>query len=232
MSAAGNDAGASPTLREIQVMQRRILSGLAALAAAAAAREPRRRDGLFVRRGRLRRHGLDGDGFDGTATASRCAGRWPCIELLRVRRLPDLSFDFNVDASLLEVGGGGHWPLSDKVDIVGKLASSRPSSTRTVRCGRRRLHVGARVRGVVARSSSSKAASIPRSGRGRRRDHDRAGRPVFLHRQLAGGLSVSIGDDVTSIGLNVAGRSARCRAEARPTVPVGSGFRPTPSLQI
>jgi hypothetical protein len=116
----------------------------------------------------------------------------------------DLDFDFDVDASLLEVGGGGHWPLSDKIDIIGKLGIVKAE----VDVGRFNddddgFLLGARVRGVVA-------PKFELEGGFDYRDLDIGdettivldGRNFFID-QLAGGVSVAIGDDNTALGLNV-----------------------------
>jgi hypothetical protein len=116
----------------------------------------------------------------------------------------DLDFDFDVDASLLEVGGGGHWPLSDKIDIIGKLGIVKAE----VDVGRFNddddgFLLGARVRGVVA-------PKFELEGGFDYRDLDIGdettivldGRYFFID-QLAGGVSVAIGDDNTALGLNV-----------------------------
>ncbi|HKR34652.1 MAG TPA: outer membrane beta-barrel protein [Steroidobacteraceae bacterium] len=116
----------------------------------------------------------------------------------------DLDFDFDVDASVLEVGGGGHWPLSDKIDIIGKLGIVKAE----VDVGRFNddddgFLLGARVRGVVA-------PKFELEGGFDYRDLDIGdettivleGRYFFID-QLAGGVSVAIGDDNTALGLNV-----------------------------
>src|SRR5262245_10513133 len=33
----------------------------------------------------------------------------------------DLGYDFNIDVTKLQVGVGGHWPLNDKIDLVGRI---------------------------------------------------------------------------------------------------------------
>jgi hypothetical protein len=116
----------------------------------------------------------------------------------------DLDFDFDVDASLLEVGGGGHWPLSDKIDIIGKLGIVKAEvDVGPFNDDDDGFLLGARVRGVVA-------PKFELEGGFDYRDLDigdettivMEGRYFFLQ-QLAGGVSVAIGDDNTSLGLNV-----------------------------
>ena len=96
-------------------MQRLLLSGLAALAAALPlASQADAMDYSYAEIGYVDTE-LDGDGSTWTATASSCAARWRCIQNFFVfAGYQDLSFDFGIDASLLEVGGGGHWPLTDR----------------------------------------------------------------------------------------------------------------------
>ena len=141
-----------------------------------------------------------------TATASRCAARWRCIRTSSCSPATRTwSFDFDVDASLLEVGGGGHWPLTDKIDLIGKLGIVKAEiDVGPFDADDDGFLLGARVRGVVA-------PKFELEGGFDYRDLDEAGDDTtivfegryFFIEQLAGGLSVSIGDDVTSLGLNV-----------------------------
>jgi Outer membrane protein beta-barrel domain len=141
---------------------------------------------------------VDGDGF-------ALRGSLPVNQNFFVfANYQDLSFDFDVDTSLLEVGGGGHWPLTDKIDIIGKLGIVKAE----VEVGRfdeddDGFLLGARLRGVVA-------PKFELEGGFDYRDLDIGdettivveGRYFFMN-QLAGGLSVALGDDNTSLGLNV-----------------------------
>jgi hypothetical protein len=206
MSAAGNDAGVSLTLREIYSMQRRILSGLAALAAALPlASHADVMDYSYAELGYIDSE-FDAEPFDADVDGDGFAlrGSLPVHPNFFVfAGYQDLSFDFNVDASLLEVGGGGHWPLTDKIDIIGKLGIVKAE----VEVGRfdeddDGFLLGARVRGVVA-------PKFELEGGFDHRDVDVSdettivfeGRYFFID-NIAGGLSVSIGDDNTSLGLN------------------------------
>jgi hypothetical protein len=187
-------------------MQRRILSGLAALAAAAPlASYADVMDYSFAEAGYVDTQ-LDGDGFDVDGDGFALRGSLAVHPNFFVfAGYQDLSFDFNIDASLLEVGGGGHWPLSDKVDIIGKLGIVKAElDAGPFDADDDGFLLGARVRGVVA-------PKFELEGGFDYRDLDDAGDETtivlegryFFIEQLAGGLSVSIGDDITSIGLNV-----------------------------
>jgi Outer membrane protein beta-barrel domain len=117
----------------------------------------------------------------------------------------DLSFDQSVDTSLLEVGGGGHWPLTDKIDLIGKVGITKAEiDAGPFDADDDGFLLGARLRGVVA-------PKLELEGGFDYRDLDEAGDDTtivlegryFFVENVAGGLSVSIGDDVTSLGLNV-----------------------------
>ena len=187
-------------------MHRRILSGLAALAAALPlASHADVMDYSYAELGYVDTE-LDGDGIDVDGDGFALRGSLAVHPNFFVfAGYQDLSFDFGVDASLLEVGGGGHWPLTDKVDIVGKLGIVKAE----LEVGRFDADddgflLGARVRGVVA-------PKFELEGGFDYRDLDEAGDDTtivlegryFFIEQLSGGLSVSIGDDITSLGLNV-----------------------------
>ena len=187
-------------------MQRRILSGLAALAAALPlASQAETMSYSYAELGYVdakldvgNSH-VDGDGF---ALRGSLAVH---PNFFVFANYQDLGFDGGVDTSLLEVGGGGHWPLTDKVDIIGKLGITKAE----VDAGRFDADddgflLGARVRGIVAPKFELEAGFDYR-------DLDEAGDDTtivfegryFFIDNLAGGLSVSLGDDVTSLGLNV-----------------------------
>lgn len=203
MWAAGNDAGS--ILREIYSMQRRILSGLAALAAALPlASHADVMDYSYAELGYVDTK-LDGDGFDVDGDGFALRGSLAVHPNFFVfAAYQDLSFDFNVDSSLLEVGGGGHWPLSDKVDLIGKVGIVKADvDLGPFNDDDDGLLLGARVRGVVAPKFELEGGFDYRNiDIGDETTIVLEGRYFFVD-TLAGGLSVSIGDDVTSLGLNV-----------------------------
>ena len=187
-------------------MQRRILSGLAALAAALPlASHADVMDYSYAELGYIDGE-LDAGGdvdVDGDGFALRGS-----LEVhpnfFVFAGYQDLDFDFNVDVSLLEVGGGGHWPLTDKIDLVGKLGIAKAEiDVGSFDADDDGFLLGARVRGAVA-------PKFELEGGFDYRDLDIGdettlvfeGRYFFMD-QLAGGLSVSIGDDNTFLGLNL-----------------------------
>jgi hypothetical protein len=206
MSAAGNEAGASYPFGRYMQMQRRILSGLAALAVIAPlASQAGTMDYSYAELGYVDTQ-LDDDGFDVDGDGFALRGSLAVHPNFFVfAGYQDLSFDFDVDTSLLEVGGGAHWPLSDKIDIIGKLGIVKAElDAGPFDADDDGFLFGARVRGVVA-------PKFELEGGFDYRDLDEAGDDTtivfegryFFLEQLAGGLSVSVGDDVTSLGLNV-----------------------------
>jgi hypothetical protein len=117
----------------------------------------------------------------------------------------DLALDFDIDATVLQVGAGARWPLKDKLDVVGRLGIFKSE----YEIGRRDededgFVIGARVRGEV----------VPRfelEGGFDYADLDDLGNNTslvgearyFFMDQLAGGVLVEVGDDASSIGVNV-----------------------------
>jgi hypothetical protein len=188
-------------------MQRRILSGLAALAAALPlASHAETMNYSYAELGYVDTE-LSGDGdddLDGDGFALR--GSVAVHQTFFVfANYQDLSFDEGVDLSLLEVGGGGHWPLTDKIDLIGKVGITKAEiDVGPFDADDDGFLLGARLRGVVA-------PKFELEGGFDYRDLDEVGddttivfegRYIFVE-NVAGGLSVSIGDDVTSLGLNV-----------------------------
>jgi hypothetical protein len=186
-------------------MQRRILSGLAALAAALPlASHAETMSYSYAELGYVDTE-FDGEGFDVDGDGFALRGSLPVHPNFFVfAGYQDLSFDFDLDLSLLEVGGGGHWPLTDKIDLIGKVGIVKAE----VEVGQfddddDGFLVGARLRGAVA-------PKFELEGGFDYRDIDAGdettivveGRYFFID-QLAGGLGLSFGDDVTSLGLNV-----------------------------
>ena len=117
----------------------------------------------------------------------------------------DLTSTSTSTLSLLEVGGGGHWPLSDKIDLIGKVGIVKAEIDAGPFDDDDDGFLLARACAAWWRRSSSwKAASttaISMRPATRPRSCSKAG--ISSSSNLAGGLSVSIGDDVTSLGLNV-----------------------------
>jgi hypothetical protein len=186
-------------------MQRRILSGLAVLAAALPlASHADVMSYSYAELGYVDTE-LDGDDFDVDGDGLALRGSLPVTPNFFVfAGYQDMNFDFDVDLSVLEVGGGGHWPLSDKIDIVGKLGVVKAE----VDVGRfddddTGVLLGARVRGAVAPKFELEGGFDYRNiDVGDETTIVLEGRYFFIP-QLAGGVGVSIGDDVTSLGLNV-----------------------------
>jgi len=133
-------------------MQRRILSGLAALAAALPlASHAETMNYSYAELGYVDAE-LDGGGFhvdgDGFALRGSLAVHPNYFVFANYQ---DLGFDGGVDTSLLEVGGGGHWPLNDKVDIIGKVGITKAEiDARRFDAYDDGLLLGARIRGIVA----------------------------------------------------------------------------------
>jgi len=186
-------------------MQLRILCGLAALAAALPlASHADVMDYSYVELGYVDTS-LDtsGDDVDGNGFALR-GSLAVNPNFFVFAGYQDLDFDFDVDASLLEVGGGGRWPLSDKIDLVGRVGIVKAE----IDVGQfddddDGFLLGARVRGVVAPKFEVEGGFDYRDiDAGDETTIVLEGRYFFLD-NVAGGLSVAIGDDITSLGLNV-----------------------------
>jgi len=101
-------------------MQRRILSVLAALAAALPlAGQADTMDYSFVELGfvdsELDEPNVDGDGFALRGSLEFHPSFFAFAEL------QDLGYDFGVDVTSIAVGAGGHYPLNEKVDLVGRF---------------------------------------------------------------------------------------------------------------
>ncbi|HKU13884.1 MAG TPA: outer membrane beta-barrel protein [Steroidobacteraceae bacterium] len=187
-------------------MQRRILGGLAALAAALPlAGHAETMNYSYAELGYIDTE-FDGDNFDVDGDGFGLRGSLAVHPNFFVfAGYQDLSFDFGVDTSLLEVGGGGHWPLNDRVDLIGKVGIVKAElDAGPIDADDDGFMLGARLRGVVA-------PKLELEGGFDYRDLDAAGDDTtivvegryFFLEQLAGGVSVSIGDDVSSLGLNV-----------------------------
>jgi hypothetical protein len=205
MSAAGN-APVFPLPFGDPCMQRRILGGLLALAAALPlASQADVMHYTYAELGYVDTE-LDGDGFDADGDGFGLRGSLAINQTFFVfAGYQTLDFDFDVDLSTLEVGGGARWPLSDKVDLIGRLGIVKAEADfGDFDADDDGFLLGGRVRGVVA-------PKFELEGGFDYRDLDDAGDDTtivlegryFFVENIAGGLSVSLGDDVTSLGLNV-----------------------------
>ncbi|MGH8178946.1 MAG: outer membrane beta-barrel protein [Steroidobacter sp.] len=101
-------------------MQRRTLSVLATIAAALPlATQAGTMDYSFVELAYLDTE-LDAPDVDGDGFALR--GSIPFLEnFFAFAEYEDLGFDLGVDVTTFQVGAGGHWPLNEKVDLVGRF---------------------------------------------------------------------------------------------------------------
>ena len=116
----------------------------------------------------------------------------------------DIGYDFGVDATLLKVGVGGHWPLNEKIDLVGRAGIVKGE----IEVGNRDFDddgflLGARLRSEIMPKFELEVGFDYT-------DLDDAGDDTtgvlegryFFMEQLTGGLLVEFGD-ATTIGLNV-----------------------------
>lgn len=185
-------------------MERRILSGLAALAAALPlAGNADTMDYSYAELGYVDSE-LDDVDVEGDGLALR--GSLAVNETFFVfASYEGLEYERNVDTTMFQVGGGGHWPLNDKLDIVGRLGIVSAE----IDAGRFEdddtgLLLGARLRAEVAPrfeieggfdyldlDDVAEDTFIVAEGR------------YFFADQVAGGLSLQLSDDITSIGINV-----------------------------
>jgi hypothetical protein len=116
----------------------------------------------------------------------------------------DLSFDNDVDGTGFEVGIGGRWPLNEKIDLVGRAGIVKAE----IEVGRNDFDddgflVGARLRSALAPKFEVEGGFdyVDLDEAGDDTSVVLEGRYFFLD-QLAGGVSVQFGDDVTTIGVN------------------------------
>jgi hypothetical protein len=186
-------------------MQRRILGGLAALAAALPlASYAETMDYSYAEIGYVdtefegRGFDVDGDGFAlrGSVAVNQTFFVFAGYE--------DIGLDEGVDLTTLNVGGGAHWPLNDRLDIVGRLgivqAEIEAGPFEEDEDG---FLLGARLRGAVSpKFELEGGVDYMDIDTGEDTFVVLEGRYFFVD-QFAGGLGLQIGDDVTSIGLNL-----------------------------
>ncbi|HEX7012373.1 MAG TPA: outer membrane beta-barrel protein [Steroidobacteraceae bacterium] len=186
-------------------MQRRILGGLTALAAALPlASYAETMDYSYAEIGYVdtefegRGFDVDGDGFAlrGSVAVNQTFFVFAGYE--------DIGLDEGVDLTTLNVGGGAHWPLNDRLDIVGRLgivqAEIEAGPFEEDEDG---FLLGARLRGAVSpKFELEGGVDYMDIDTGEDTFVVLEGRYFFVD-QFAGGLGLQIGDDVTSIGLNL-----------------------------
>lgn len=87
---------------------------------------------------------VDGDGF-------QLRGSLPVHQnFFGFAEFQALNLDDNVDVRRFLIGGGGHWPINDKIDIVGRLGLAQYKvETRNSDDDDTGVFVGARVRTLV-----------------------------------------------------------------------------------
>src|SRR5262245_53205063 len=132
-------------------MQRRILSGLAALAAALPlATHAETMSYTYAELGYVDadldvgNFHVDGDGF---ALRGSLAVHQNYFVFANYQ---DLSFDGGVDSSLLE-GGGAHWPLTKTLDLIGKVGITKAElDSGRFDADDDGFLLGARLRGIIA----------------------------------------------------------------------------------
>jgi len=117
----------------------------------------------------------------------------------------DLGFERGVDATLLGVGAGGHWPLREKLDIVARAGIVQSN----VDVGPfdeddSGFLLGARLRAELAPKFEVEGGFdyLDLDDQGNDTVIALEGRYFFMN-QLAGGLSLQFGDDTTTVGVNV-----------------------------
>jgi hypothetical protein len=186
-------------------MQRLILSGLAVVAAALPfATQADTMDYSWAEFGYVETE-LDAGGFDVDGDGFALRGSVAFLEnFFAFAGYEDIGFDGGVDLSQIQVGVGGHWPINERMDIVGRLGIVKLE----VEAGpfdddEDGFLVGARLRGVVAPKFELEGGfdyvdvgdddDTALVGEGR----------YFFTEMFAGGLLISIADDVTTLGLNL-----------------------------
>lgn len=115
----------------------------------------------------------------------------------------NFDFDFGIDATSWQVGGGGRWPLSDSLDVVGRLGFVKTEiDTRAGDFDDDGFMLGARLRGVVAPKFELEGGLdyVDLDESGDDTSFVLEGRYSFLD-QLSGQLTLGINDDATSIGI-------------------------------
>jgi hypothetical protein len=186
-------------------MQRLILSGLAALAAALPlATQAETMDYSWAEFGYVETE-LDVGGFDVDGDGFALRGSVAFLEnFFAFAGYEDIGFDGGVDSTTLGVGVGGHWPVNERMDIVGRLGIvSVEVEAGPFDDDEDGFLIGARLRGVVAPKFELEGG-FDYVDVGEDDDTALVGEArYFFTEMFAGGLLVSIADDVTTLGLNL-----------------------------
>ena len=117
----------------------------------------------------------------------------------------DIGYDFDIDATLLKVGVGGHWPLNEKIDLVGHAgivnADFEVGNNDFDDDG---ILLGARLRSQIMPKLEVEGGFdyIDLDDLGDDTSIVLEGRYFFMD-QLAGGLLLQFGGDVQTIGVNM-----------------------------
>lgn len=115
----------------------------------------------------------------------------------------NLDFDRGIDSTAWQVGGGVRWPLSNTLDIVGRVGFVKGEiETRGADFDDDGFLLGVRLRGVVAPKFELEGGIdyVDLDESGDDTSFTIEGRYFFLE-QLAGQLIVGINDDATTIGI-------------------------------
>lgn len=131
-------------------MQRRTLSVLAALAAALPfAAQAETMDYSFVELGyvdaEIDRPNVDGDGFALHGSLAFHPSFFAFAEI------EDIGYDLGVDVTSFQVGAGGHYPLGQKLDLIGRVGIVRQDIDAPGRFGGDQdgFALGGRIRGEL-----------------------------------------------------------------------------------
>jgi hypothetical protein len=115
----------------------------------------------------------------------------------------NFDFDRGIDATSWQVGGGVRWPLSNALDIVGKVGFIKTEiETRGPDFDDDGFLLGVRLRGMVAPKFELEGGIdyVDLDDSGDDTSFTIEGRYYFLQ-QLAGQLLLNINDDATTIGI-------------------------------
>jgi hypothetical protein len=186
-------------------MQRLILSGLAVLAAALPfASQAETMDYSYAEFGYVETE-LEVGGFDVDGDGFALRGSVAFLEnFFAFAGYEDIGFDGGLDSTTLGVGVGGHWPINERMDIVGRLGIVKVE----LEAGpfddeEDGFLIGARLRGVVAPKFELEGG-LEHVDVGDADDTALVGEArYFFAEQFAGGVLVSIADDVTTLGLGL-----------------------------